>query len=142
MKVVKYGDDLWAVHNDEVIAFHVDSIRGSKAYCHSGGGIIEKAYNELYAHRTEAEAHLKATQMIIICREICKNTGEVMVYKLQGTAADVSYMALHIRSQYNPELVYYYTLNREQEELEDLIAMMMEIETCSELEKAKIIVRA
>lgn len=45
--------------------------------------------------------------MIAICREVCKNTGEITVYPIEAEATDKLLFCLQIRARANPELRYF-----------------------------------
>lgn len=43
----------------------------------------------------------------IVCREICKNTGEIAAYLCKKDVGDQDLFLVGIRSRANPELTYY-----------------------------------
>lgn len=45
--------------------------------------------------------------MVVICREVSKNTGEIAVYPIEAEATDNLLFCLQIRSRVNPELRYF-----------------------------------
>jgi len=45
--------------------------------------------------------------MVVICREVCKRTGEVAVYEIKQPVDDRLLTVLSIRAQFNPELRYF-----------------------------------
>ena len=50
--------------------------------------------------------------MIIICREVDKNTGKIAVYPLDAEVTDRVLFVLGLRAKLNPELTYYATTRR------------------------------
>ena len=49
-------------------------------------------------------------EMICVCREIDKNTGEIAVYPLKAEVTDRLLFCLSLRQRANPELKYFVTL--------------------------------
>lgn len=49
-------------------------------------------------------------EMICLCREINKNTGEIAVYPLKTEVTDRLLFCLSLRQRVNPELKYFVTL--------------------------------
>lgn len=49
-------------------------------------------------------------EMICVCREIDKNTGEIAVYPIKAEATDRLLFCLGLRQRANPELKYFVTL--------------------------------
>lgn len=49
-------------------------------------------------------------EMICVCREIDKSTGEIAVYPLKAEVTDRLLFCLSIRQRANPELKYFVTL--------------------------------
>lgn len=45
--------------------------------------------------------------MIVICREVSKNNGEIAVYPIKAPATERLLFQLQIRSRVNPELRYF-----------------------------------
>lgn len=45
--------------------------------------------------------------MIVICREVSKNNGEIAVYPIKAQATERLLFQLQIRSRVNPELRYF-----------------------------------
>lgn len=45
--------------------------------------------------------------MIVICREVNKNSGEIAVYPIKAPATERLLFQLQIRSRVNPELRYF-----------------------------------
>ena len=141
VQMPKIGDTLWIVHNDNPTEFKVEFLGPGKVAGYIEDGLVEKSVNDIYATEAEVINFLRNKQMIIICREVCKNTGKVLVYKLPGNAMDVPYMVLSLRSRYNPELEYFYAMDKEQEELEEMLAEMVDEDACVLLEESNILVR-
>lgn len=48
--------------------------------------------------------------MIVICREVCRDTGKIAAYPLKTEVTDSLLNKLRMRSAFNPELQYYVTL--------------------------------
>ena len=48
-------------------------------------------------------------EMIIICREVDRNTGKIAVYPLDAEVTDRLLFVLGLRARLNPELTYYAT---------------------------------
>ena len=48
--------------------------------------------------------------MIVICREVRRDTGEIVIYALKTEVTDSLLNKLRMRSAFNPELQYYVTL--------------------------------
>lgn len=63
--------------------------------------------------------------MIAFCREVNKNTGEVMVYPLETEVTDRLLHNLSIRSRINPELRYFVTTKSHWEGFSDTIIRTM-----------------
>lgn len=59
--------------------------------------------------------------MIAFCREVDKNTGEVVVYPLKTEVTDRLLHNLSIRSRINPELRYFVTTKAHWEGFSDTI---------------------
>lgn len=49
-------------------------------------------------------------EMICVCREIDKNTGEIAVYPIKAEVTDRLLFCLGLRKRANPELKYFVTL--------------------------------
>lgn len=49
-------------------------------------------------------------EMICVCREIDKNTGEIAVYPIKTEVTDHLLFCLRLRQMANPELKYFVTL--------------------------------
>lgn len=49
-------------------------------------------------------------EMICVCREIDKNTGEIAVYPIKAEVTDRLLFCLGLRQRANPELKYFVTL--------------------------------
>ena len=49
----------------------------------------------------------KQSGISIVCREICKNTGEIATYLCKKDVGDQALFLVGIRSRANPELTYY-----------------------------------
>lgn len=49
-------------------------------------------------------------EMICVCREIDKNTGEIAVYPIKAEVTDRLLFCLSLRQRANPELKYFVTL--------------------------------
>lgn len=49
-------------------------------------------------------------EMICVCREIDKNTGEIAVYPLKAEVTDRLLFCLSLQQRANPELKYFVTL--------------------------------
>ena len=49
-------------------------------------------------------------EMICVCREIDKNTGEIAVYPIKAEVTDRLLLCLGLRQRANPELKYFVTL--------------------------------
>ena len=45
--------------------------------------------------------------MVVICREVSKNSGEIAVYPIEAETTDNLLFCLQIRSRVNPELRYF-----------------------------------
>lgn len=63
--------------------------------------------------------------MIAFCREVNKNTGEVMVYPLETEVTDRLLYNLSIRSRINPEFRYFVTTKSHWEGFSDTIIRTM-----------------
>ena len=59
--------------------------------------------------------------MIIICREVDKNTGKIAVYPLDAEVTDRLLFVLGLRAKLNPELTYYATTKAHSEGFADFI---------------------
>lgn len=47
------------------------------------------------------------TELVVLCREINKQTGEITAYKVGGTPAGETLFCLEVRQRANPELQYF-----------------------------------
>lgn len=45
--------------------------------------------------------------LMILCREVNVNTGEVLVYEIKSEITQSSLFCLHLRSRFNPRLKYF-----------------------------------
>ena len=59
--------------------------------------------------------------MIIICREVDKNTWKIAVYPLDAEVTDRLLFVLGLRAKLNPELTYYATTKAHYEGFADII---------------------
>lgn len=64
--------------------------------------------------------------MIAFCREVNKNTGEIMVYPLETEVTDRLLHNLSIRSRVNPELRYFVTSKTHWDGFSDVIIRNLE----------------
>lgn len=46
-------------------------------------------------------------ELIVLCREVNVNTGEVVVYEIKSEVTQSSLFCLQLRSRFNPELKYF-----------------------------------
>lgn len=135
------GDTYWTIENDEVIPITVDFIGDHVVISkQEDGSFLEKKYSELFKTEEEAKAYINSKKIVVLCREINRKTGEVIVYRLPGTMENFSVMALKIRSRYNPELQYFFTL--ENNDLDEIMSVMLDADACEELSQNNIIVKA
>ena len=51
-----------------------------------------------------------AAELMVICREVDRETGRITVYAIEATVTDVLMKKLSIHARVNPELRYFVTL--------------------------------
>lgn len=137
----KVGQKCFTIIDKQVLEISVDFIGNNAVISKVDDKYIEKSFNDIYPDKGSAEAHIKGLELIAICREISKNTGEVMTYVLPGSFESHPPQILKIRSRYNLELSYFFALNRDEEELEELLETMKDEEACAILEEQNILYR-
>lgn len=77
-------------------------------------------------------------ELVIICRETCKNTGKISVYPINCTVTQFLINNLSIRTRINPEIKYYVTAKENYNELKDLITSTLKRKNVSEKSILKI----
>lgn len=82
-----------------------------------------------------------AAQMIAVCREIDKDSGEISVYPLEMVVSGDLLCCLKIRAMFNPELSYYVTLKKMWEnESENMVKVLKRRKISDKaLEKANLV---
>jgi hypothetical protein len=62
--------------------------------------------------------------MIVVCREINRETGEITAYKIDVNITDALLFKLGIRSRVNPELKYFVTRLDESMDISEVLKMV------------------
>lgn len=76
--------------------------------------------------------------MMIICREVDKETGKIAVYPIEAEVTDQLIFNLGIRARINPELQYYATTKAHFAGLEDVILAVLKRKRLTETDIARV----
>ena len=136
---LKVGQNCFTIIDGKAVEISVDFIGDGTVLSRTEDGFIEKKFVELFPDKKSAENQQKGEAMVAICRELNKVTGEVATYVLPGTFESHPPQILSFRSRYNPELTYFFALNREEDEMEELLDLMKDAEACEMLVEENIL---
>lgn len=72
---------------------------------------------------------MNTTEMMIICREIDRETGRIAVYQIETEVTESLIFKLRLRARLNPELQYFVTTKAHYEGFGDMIAAVLKRRT-------------
>lgn len=72
---------------------------------------------------------MNTTEMMIICREIDRETGRIAVYQIETEVAESLIFKLRLRARLNPELQYFVTTKAHYEGFGDTITAVLKRRT-------------
>ena len=118
---IKTGEQVWYINDEnKVVPFTVDFINKIEALMEQDGQFVKIKISELYPTKEMAEQKLKSKDFIAICREVSRETGEVIIYELTSEIDDNLIKCLGLRGRFNPELTYFITKKETFEEYKDM----------------------
>lgn len=72
---------------------------------------------------------MNTMEMMIICREIDRETGRIAVYQIETEVTESLIFKLRLRARLNPELQYFVTTKAHYEGFRDMIAAVLKRRT-------------
>ena len=72
---------------------------------------------------------MNTTEMMVICREVDRTTGEIAVYRIETEVTESLIFKLRLRARLNPELQYFVTTKAHYEGFGDTITAVLKRRT-------------
>lgn len=121
---MKLGDKVWIIEDKKAIEVTIEFVGENQIAFTLDRKLTSRMNAETYKSEQEAIQKINGLDLVIFCRETCRRTGQIAVYKMDATINDYMVNYLGFRSRYNPELQYAVTsteiFEKNREKMEDI----------------------
>lgn len=121
---MKVGNKVWIIEDKKAVEITVEFVGKDQIAFTLDGKLTSRKNSETYKSEDEAVQKIMGLSLVIFCRETCRRTGQIAVYKIDASINDEMVNYLGFRSRYNPELQYAVTstdtFEKNREKMEDI----------------------
>jgi hypothetical protein len=103
---MKVGNKVWIIEDKNPVEVTVEFVGDNQIAFHLNDKLTSRHNSEVYKTEQEALKKINNFDLVVFCRETCRQTGQIAVYKIDTTIDDYVIGFLGFRTRYNPELQY------------------------------------